>query len=89
MGYPLRGVVKEVEKAFGSSIHTYIRAMRIAESFEDRDTSTEEERLEILRYWAKFQAIERNSVKDKVNHAWHSSKKVWRVRRNHDIWTAR
>jgi hypothetical protein len=59
------GVHKEVRKMFGSSVLNYIIAARTAQGFEDAQSSTLEERQDILLRW-KEHKTEYQSIKMKL-----------------------
>ncbi|KAL2063252.1 hypothetical protein VTL71DRAFT_5057 [Oculimacula yallundae] len=50
-GYTFMGIHKEVRKMFGSSVLNYIISARTAQGFEDSQSATSEERLDILNRW--------------------------------------
>ncbi|KAH7391206.1 glycosyltransferase family 1 protein [Cadophora sp. MPI-SDFR-AT-0126] len=50
-GYTFMGIHKEVRKLFGSSVLNYMISARTAQGFEDAQSATPEERLDILTRW--------------------------------------
>ncbi|KAL5314993.1 hypothetical protein ACEPPN_017643 [Leptodophora sp. 'Broadleaf-Isolate-01'] len=50
-GYTFMGIHKEVRKLFGSSVLNYMISARTAQGFEDAQSSTPGERLDILTRW--------------------------------------
>ncbi|KAK3111002.1 hypothetical protein LTR53_014143, partial [Teratosphaeriaceae sp. CCFEE 6253] len=54
-GYTMKGVYKEMQKRFGSSVQNYIIAARTAQGYDERQASTAEERAEIVGRWQELQ----------------------------------
>lgn len=54
-GYTMKGVYKEMQKQFGSSVQNYIIAARTAQGFDDWQSSSVEERADIVRRWQELQ----------------------------------
>lgn len=50
------GVHKEVRKMFGSSVLNYIITARTAQGFEEAQSATPEERLDILHRWTEHKS---------------------------------
>ena len=50
-GYTFQGIYKELQKSSGSNVQNYIIAARTAQGYEDWRSSTQEERLDIVRRW--------------------------------------
>jgi hypothetical protein len=59
------GVNKEIQKMFGSSVLNYMIAARTAQGYEDAQSSTPEERLDIIHRWKEHKA-EYQSIKMKI-----------------------
>jgi len=59
------GVNKEIQKLFGSSVLNYIIAARTAQGYEDAQSATPEERLDIIYRWKEHKA-EYQSMKMKL-----------------------
>ncbi|EMC98969.1 glycosyltransferase family 1 protein [Baudoinia panamericana UAMH 10762] len=53
-GYTMKGVYKEMQKIWGSSVQNYIIAARTAQGYEEWTASTEEERGSIVRRWQEL-----------------------------------
>ncbi|KAF4548462.1 Sterol 3-beta-glucosyltransferase-like protein 4 [Elsinoe fawcettii] len=62
-GYMMKGVYKELQSTWGSSVQNYIIAARTAQGFEDWHESTHEERSDIVQRWAVLQ----ETIKKKKN----------------------
>ncbi|KAK5121275.1 hypothetical protein LTR85_005441 [Meristemomyces frigidus] len=54
-GYAMKGVYKEMQKQFGSSVQNYIIAARTAQGFDDWQSSAAEERADVVRRWKELQ----------------------------------
>lgn len=54
-GYTFKGIYKEIQKHMGSSVQNYIIASRTAQGFEEWKSSSEEERLDVVRRWNAVQ----------------------------------
>lgn len=54
-GYTLKGIYKELQKLFGSSIENYIIASRTAQGYEDLQNCTQTERADIISRWQLLQ----------------------------------
>lgn len=54
-GYAMKGVYKEMQKQFGSSVQNYIIAARTAQGFDDWQSSSVEERADVVRRWKEMQ----------------------------------
>ncbi|KAK4543906.1 hypothetical protein LTR36_004680 [Oleoguttula mirabilis] len=54
-GYAMKGVYKEMQKQFGSSVQNYIIAARTAQGFDDWQSSSVEERTDVVRRWKELQ----------------------------------
>ncbi|TKX25802.1 hypothetical protein C1H76_1948 [Elsinoe australis] len=54
-GYMMKGVYKELQCTWGSSVQNYIIAARTAQGFEDWHHSTHEERSDIVQRWSVLQ----------------------------------
>ncbi|KAK0249750.1 hypothetical protein LTR35_011714 [Friedmanniomyces endolithicus] len=54
-GYTMKGVYKEMQKQFGSSVQNYIIAARTAQGFDEWQASSLEERTEIVQRWKALQ----------------------------------
>ena len=54
-GYTFKGIYKELQKHFGSSVQNYIVAARTAQGYEDWHNSTREERLDVVGRWQGIQ----------------------------------
>ncbi|KAI9842751.1 MAG: hypothetical protein M1837_006934 [Sclerophora amabilis] len=50
-GYTFKGIYKELQKHFGSSVQNYIIATRTAQGYEQWKISTPEERVDIVARW--------------------------------------
>ncbi|KAH0559843.1 hypothetical protein GP486_003640 [Trichoglossum hirsutum] len=61
-GYAFQGVAKEIQKHFGSSTQSYILAARTAQGYEDWNSSSEPERLDIINRWHHAQAEPKKST---------------------------
>ena len=55
-GYTFQGIYKELQRSSGSNVQTYIIAARTAQGYEDWRSSSQEERLDIVRRWQVAQA---------------------------------
>ncbi|KAG8533815.1 uncharacterized protein KY384_001556 [Bacidia gigantensis] len=55
LGYTFKGIYKEVQKHFGSSVQNYIIAARTAQGYHEWSKSTSEERLEVVSQWQAIQ----------------------------------
>ena len=55
-GYTFMGIHKEVRKLFGSSFLNYMISARTAQGYEDFQSSTPEERLDIIERWKRNKA---------------------------------
>jgi len=62
-GYTMKGVYKEMQKQFGSSVQNYIIAARTAQGFDDWQHSTPKERVDVVQRWTELQ----NHLKKKRN----------------------
>lgn len=54
-GYAMKGVYKEMQKHFGSSVQNYIIAARTAQGFDEYQRATPEERRDIVMRWKMLQ----------------------------------
>ncbi|KAK3642642.1 hypothetical protein LTR56_010690 [Elasticomyces elasticus] len=54
-GYTMKGVYKEMQKQFGSSVQNYIIAARTAQGFDEWQASSVEERQDIVIRWKALQ----------------------------------
>ena len=54
-GYTMKGVYKEMQKQFGSSVQNYIIAARTAQGFAEWQGSSPEERADVVRRWGMLQ----------------------------------
>ncbi|TKA33339.1 hypothetical protein B0A50_00892 [Salinomyces thailandicus] len=54
-GYAMKGVYKEIQKQFGSSVQNYIIAGRTAQGFDEWQSSLPEERADVVRRWQMLQ----------------------------------
>ncbi|KAI7493391.1 UDP-Glycosyltransferase/glycogen phosphorylase [Hortaea werneckii] len=54
-GYTMKGMYKEMQRMFGSSVQNYIIAARTAQGFDEWRASTPEERGDIVRRWQLLQ----------------------------------
>jgi UDP:flavonoid glycosyltransferase YjiC (YdhE family) len=54
-GYTMKGVYKEMQKQFGSSVQNYIIAARTAQGYDEWQASTPEERARIVQRWKMMQ----------------------------------
>lgn len=54
-GYTFKGIYKELQKHFGSSVQNYIIAGRTAQGFEDLKHSTHAERMDVVLKWRTIQ----------------------------------
>ncbi|TKA80691.1 hypothetical protein B0A55_03687 [Friedmanniomyces simplex] len=54
-GYTMKGVYKEMQKQFGSSVQNYIIAARTAQGYDEWQASTVEEREEVVARWRALQ----------------------------------
>ena len=50
-GYMMKGVYKEIERQFGSSVQNYIIAARTAQGFDEWQAASPEERAEVVQRW--------------------------------------
>ncbi|KAK4555729.1 hypothetical protein LTR86_006949 [Recurvomyces mirabilis] len=50
-GYTMKGVYKEMQARFGSSVQNYIIAARTAQGFDEWQSASEEERADVVRRW--------------------------------------
>jgi hypothetical protein len=55
------GVNKEIQKMFGSSVLNYTIAARTAQGYEDAQSSTREERLDIIQRWKEHKSEYQNA----------------------------
>ena len=80
-GYTFKGLYKEVVKRLGSSVQNYIIAARVAQGYDEMETSTPEERLEIIGRWQALQveATTQQSKKPKKSGAGASDAEKRRV----------
>ncbi|KAI9820095.1 MAG: hypothetical protein M1832_003802 [Thelocarpon impressellum] len=63
-GYTFKGIYKELQKHFGSSVQNYIIAARTAQGFEAWQQATEDERQDIIAKWkAAHVVLEREKQK--------------------------
>ena len=53
--YPMMGIYKEMQKQFGSSVQNYIIAARTAQGFDDWQSSSVEERADVVQRWQALQ----------------------------------
>ena len=63
-GYTFKGIYKELQRHFGSSVQNYIVAARTAQGYEDWHNSTQQERLDVVSRW---QAIQVEIEKEKYH----------------------
>ncbi|KAF2219485.1 hypothetical protein BDZ85DRAFT_322273 [Elsinoe ampelina] len=76
-GYMMKGVYKELQSTWGSSVQNYIIAARTAQGFEDWHGSTHEERSDIVQRWAVLQeTIKKKKNIDEVVVEWGKEQKV-------------
>lgn len=54
-GHTMKGVYKEMQKLFGSSVQNYIIAARTAQGFEEYQKSSPEERRDVVMRWQVLQ----------------------------------
>lgn len=54
-GYTMKGMYKEMQARFGSSVQNYIIAARTAQGYDEWQASTPQERAEIVRRWKSLQ----------------------------------
>jgi hypothetical protein len=54
-GYTMKGVYKEMQKLFGSSVQNYIIAARTAQGFDDYQRASPEERADVVMRWQVLQ----------------------------------
>lgn len=54
-GYTMKGIYKEMQARFGSSVQNYIIAARTAQGYDEWQASTPQEREEIVRRWKSLQ----------------------------------
>lgn len=54
-GYTMKGVYKEMQKHFGSSVQNYIIAARTAQGFDEYQRATPEERRDVIMRWKMLQ----------------------------------
>ncbi|KAI5367462.1 putative UDP-glucuronosyl/UDP-glucosyltransferase, ubiquitin interacting [Septoria linicola] len=54
-GYTMKGVYKEIQKQFGSSVQNYIIAARTAQGFDEYQSASPEERRDVVMRWAVLQ----------------------------------
>ncbi|KAF2768855.1 UDP-Glycosyltransferase/glycogen phosphorylase [Teratosphaeria nubilosa] len=54
-GYTMKGVYKEMQKMFGSSVQNYTIAARTAQGFDEWQATTPEERADVVRRWKVLQ----------------------------------
>ncbi|KAL8694582.1 MAG: hypothetical protein Q9218_000764 [Villophora microphyllina] len=66
--YTMSGIYKELQKHFGSSVQNYIVAARTAQGYEQIATSTQQQRLEVVKRWQAAQ-IELHKEKELVKHS--------------------
>jgi hypothetical protein len=64
-GYAFMGVNKEIQKLFGSSVLNYMITARTTQGYEDAQSATPEERLDIIHRWKEHKA-EYQSMKMKL-----------------------
>lgn len=67
----MSGIYKELQKQVGSGVHSYIIAARTAQGYEDLATSSQEERLDVVRRWQATQIElynEKQQLKDNHSH---------------------
>ncbi|KAI9806495.1 MAG: hypothetical protein M1833_003682 [Piccolia ochrophora] len=50
-GYTFKGIYKEIQKHYGSSVQNYIIAARTAQGYEDLKTVSQEESLDVVSRW--------------------------------------
>jgi hypothetical protein len=55
-GYTFQGIAKEIQKHLGTSVQSYILAARTAQGYEDWNSSSELEHLDIINRWHHIQA---------------------------------
>lgn len=55
-GYTMKGVYKEMQKNFGSSVQNYIIAARTAQGYEEWQMSSDSERNDIVQRWKAMQS---------------------------------
>lgn len=69
--YTMSGIYKELQKQVGSGVHHYIMAARTAQGYEDLATSSQQERLDVVRRWQATQIElhnEKQQLKDNHSH---------------------
>ncbi|EME46412.1 glycosyltransferase family 1 protein [Dothistroma septosporum NZE10] len=54
-GYTMKGIYKEVQKQFGSSVQNYIIAARTAQGFDEYERATIEEKRDVIMRWQVLQ----------------------------------
>ncbi|CAD6591036.1 MAG: hypothetical protein ASARMPRED_005155 [Alectoria sarmentosa] len=54
-GYTFKGIYKELQKHFGSSVQNYIVAARTAQGYDEWHNSSQEERLDVVSRWQAIQ----------------------------------
>lgn len=63
----MNGIYKELQKQFGSSVPNYIVAARTAQGYEELATSTQQQRLDVVKRWQATQ-LELHNEKERVKH---------------------
>ncbi|KAK4503548.1 hypothetical protein PRZ48_004463 [Zasmidium cellare] len=54
-GYTMKGVYKEMQKHFGSSVQNYIIAARTAQGFDEYQNASDEEKRDVIMRWKVLQ----------------------------------
>jgi hypothetical protein len=66
-GFTFSGLYKEVQRKYGKTVDGYLRAMRMAQGFDDCKNETQEECAEIIKRWEELMAT-RDQKKGKKHH---------------------
>ncbi|KAH8805477.1 hypothetical protein F5884DRAFT_708908 [Xylogone sp. PMI_703] len=74
-GYTFKGVYREIQNHFGAGLQSHIIAIRTAEGFQDFQSSTEEQRLEVINKW-QSSAMEKRRTKSGWVNSWMAVQKA-------------